>query len=265
VPRSSLLISVALLCSFIGLVHADESTTTGVVQVQTRPNVQVPVFEVWKPGAVATLVLFSGGGGGYGKIGGDGWPTSNNFLIRTGKLWAAHPFNVVMVGRPTDRIDLKNGAVRIAEEHTADNIAVFKAVKSKSPLPIWLVGTSMGTISAASAAIHDTDKLVDGVVLSSSVTAYRIRGAVPSQDLGKIRVPVLVVHHARDACKVCLPYEAKNVVDALSNAPAKDLVYVEAGSGASGDPCEALHYHGYIGAEKEVVDLIAAWIEKTRR
>jgi pimeloyl-ACP methyl ester carboxylesterase len=256
---------VLLLCSFIGLLHAGESKAIGVVQVETRANVRVPLFEVWNPGAVATLVLFSGGGGGYGKIGDDGWPASRNFLIRTGKYWAAHPFNIVMVGRPSDGIDLQNGAMRIGEEHAADNVAIFKAVKSKSALPIWLVGTSMGTISAAAAAIGDTDRLVAGVVLTSSVTGYRIRGAVPGQDLAKIRVPVLVVHHARDACKVCTPYEARNIVDALSNAPVKEMVLVEAGSGATGDACEALHYHGYIGAEKEVVDLIANWIEKTNR
>lgn len=262
---SSKLLSVALISCIIGTSHAQESKAIGVVQVETRPNVRVPIFEVWNSGAIATLVLFSGGAGGYGKLDPDGWPGSKNFLIRTGKLWAAYPFNIVMVGRPTDGIDLKDGSVRIGEQHTADNISVFKAIKGKSRLPIWLVGTSMGTISAASAAIQDSEHLIAGIVLTSSVTAYKIKGAVPRQDLAKIRVPVLVVHHARDACKVCAPHEAKNIVGALSHAPLKELIFVEAGGGESGDPCEPMHFHGFIGAEAQAVALIAKWIEKTVR
>jgi len=247
------------------VVHAEETKAMGVVQVETRTNVRVPIFEVWNPGAVATVVLFSGGGGGYGKLEADGWPASKNFLIRTGKLWATYPFNTVMVGRPSDGINLQDGSVRIGEQHTADNVAIFKAIKGKSRLPIWLVGTSMGTISAASAAIQDSENLIAGIVLTSSVTGYKIKGAVPRQELSKIRVPVLVVHHARDACKVCTPYEAKNIVDALSNAPLKELIFIEAGGGESGDPCEPMHFHGFIGAEAQAVALIAKWIEKTVR
>lgn len=262
---SSRLLACLLISGVLCTLHAQEIKAIGVEQVETRPNVRVPIFEVWNPGAIATLVLFSGGGGGYGKLDADGWPGSKNFLIRTGKLWAAYPFNIVMVGRPTDGIDLQDGSVRIGEQHTADNVAVFKAVKSKSRLPIWLVGTSMGTLSAASAAIQDSENLIAGIVLTSSVTAYRINGAVPRQELSKIRVPVLVVHHARDACRICAPHEAKNIVNALSHAPVKELIFVEAGGGESGDPCQPMHFHGFIGAEAQTVALVANWIAKTLR
>jgi len=232
-----------------------------VLSVATRPNVYVPLFAVWKPDATATVVLFSGGGGGYGKLGPDAWPGSQNFLIRTGKLWANHPFNVVMVGRPTDGIDLHDGAVRVGDLHAADNDAVFQAIQAKSPLPLWLVGTSMGTISAAAAAIRGTRGQIAGVVLTSSVTGYKMAGAVPRQDLSKIKVPTLVVHHARDGCRVCTPYEAKAIPAALKNAPMKALLLIQEGAGETGDPCEALHFHGYIGAEQSVVDQIARWIQ----
>lgn len=244
-----------------GAAHAQTPLSGEVLSVETRPQVRVPLFSVWKPDAVATVVLFSGGGGGYGKLGPDGWPGSQNFLIRTGKLWAQHPFNVVMVGRPTDGIDLHDGAVRVGDLHAADNDAVFKAVQAKSPLPLWLVGTSMGTISAAAAAIRDTRGQIAGVVLTSSVTSYKMAGAVPRQDLSKVKVPTLVVHHARDGCRVCTPYEAKSIPAALKNAPVKAFLLVQDGAGETGDPCEALHFHGYIGTEQSVVDQIARWIQ----
>lgn len=246
-----------LCCAFVHAAGAGE-----VVGLPTRSGVTVPLFEVWNPNAVATVVLYSGGGGGYGQLNAQGWPGSGNFLIRTGQRWASHPFNLVMVGRASDGMDLQNGQVRVSDEHTLDNIAIFKSIKARSTLPIWVVGTSMGTISTASAAIHDDEKLLAGIVLTSSITSYRVGGVVQGQALDKIRVPTLVVHHAKDSCKNCTPYEAKNIAPALTNAPFKEFVLVDNGSGAIGNPCEAFHYHGYIGAENEVVDMISDWILK---
>ena len=145
-----------------------------VEQVATREGVSVPIYTYWHAAAVATVVLFSGGAGGYGQIGADGWPTSGNFLIRTGKHWASYPFNIVMVGRPSDGIDLSLGAVRIGKLHAADNTAIFKAIKGKSPAPIWVVGTSMGTISAAAATIACPcgERASSGPARSSQLSGY---------------------------------------------------------------------------------------------
>jgi pimeloyl-ACP methyl ester carboxylesterase len=245
-----------------GLLRAQEVGIGEEQRVATREGVSVPIYTYWRNDALATLVLFSGGAGGYGKIGADGWPGSGNFLIRTGKRWAGYPFNVVMVGRPSDGIDLALGGVRTGEKHNADNVAIFREIKRKSSLPIWVIGTSMGTISTAAAAIQDSENLVSGVVLTSSIVAYKVPGAVPKQALEKIRVPTLVVHHENDACWACRPHEAKNISDDLKNAPVRKTVFVSGGSGASGDPCEAMHHHGFVGVENETVDMIAAWIIK---
>ena len=252
-----LVCSLALI-SFSNLALADEVQQGNVVKIETRGAV-LPIYTIWNEEAVATLVLYSGGGGGYGKIGDDGWPSSSNFLIRSAKLFASHPFNIVLVGRATD-VPILDGPTRIGENHAVDNQAMIRVIKLKNKVPIWLVGTSMGTISATAAAIHDGGQNITGIVLTSSVTAYRIKGAVPSQELSKIKVPVLVVHHEQDACKVCTPYEAKNIADALKNSPFKKTVLISGGADPTGDPCEPMHYHGYIGKEKEVVDLIATWV-----
>lgn len=47
----------------------------------------------------------------------------------------------------------------------------------------------------------------------------------------------------------------------LKNTQIKKLIIVDGGSQPTGDPCGALHYHGYIGMERQVVDLISAWIK----
>lgn len=233
-----------------------------VLRIDTRPGVAVPVYAYWRDDAAATVVLFSGGGGGYGKIGEDGWPAGGNFLIRTGKRWAQHAFNVVMVGRPSDGMDLSYGRNRTGDEHAADNQAIFKAVKARSAAPLWLVGTSMGTISAAAAAIRDQNHMLAGIVLTSSILAYKVPGAVPTQALDRIRIPVLILHHEEDACWACRPHEVRNMAAALTGAPVKKTILVSGGEGAAGDPCEPMHHHGFVGMREEVVDMIAAWIEQ---
>ena len=239
--------------------RAEEIPTGQVIQVETR-GVTLPLFVLRREGAEATVLLYSGGAGGYGSLGEDGWPNSRNFLIRSARLFAAYPFNLVLVGRAKDVSDL-DGPARISDAHAEDNRAVFSAVRQTlGNAPLWLVGTSRGTMSVTAAAVRDEEKAIAGIVLTSSVTAYRLRGPVPTQDLEKIRVPTLVIHHARDACKFCAPWEARNIAPALKNAPIKKTLIVEGGGGESGDPCEAFHFHGYIGMEKEVVDLIAGWI-----
>lgn len=252
------LLACLVAIGFSPFSRADEAQRGQVVRVETR-GVTLPIYAVWNKAAVATVVLYSGGAGGYGKMGVDGWPSSENFLIRSAKLFSIHPFNVVLVGRATDVSNL-DGQTRIGDDHDLDNQAIFRTIKAQSAAPIWLVGTSMGTISVAAAAIRNSGSNIAGIVLTSSVTAYRVKGAVPAQDLANIKVPVLVLHHERDACKVCIPYEAKSIASGLRNAPIKKTVLVSGGHGASGDPCKALHYHGFIGMEREAVDLIANWI-----
>jgi pimeloyl-ACP methyl ester carboxylesterase len=245
---------------FTAHLHAQEIGAGEILRVDTREGVSVPLYTYWQTHAVATIVLFSGGAGGYGQIGEDGWPGGGNFLIRTGKQWAFHPFNVVMVGRPSDGIDLSSGHVRTGSAHAVDNVAIFKAIKLKSRLPLWVVGTSMGTISTAAAAIQDSENLISGVVLTSSIVAYKIPGAVPKQNLEKIRIPTLILHHEDDACWACRPYEARNIVRELTNAPIKKAIFVSGGSGATGNPCEPMHHHGFVGMQKEAVDIVASWM-----
>lgn len=252
------LLAFLLTFGVMPLSKADEAPTGRLERIETRGAV-LPIYEVWNKNAVATVVLYSGSGGGFGKLGTDGWPGSPNFLIRSAKLFAAHPLNVVLVGRATDVSNL-DGPTRIGDDHDLDNQAIFRAIKVKSSAPMWLVGTSMGTISVTAAATRDSGSNIAGIVLTSSVTGTRVKGAVLTQDLTKIKVPVLVLHHELDACRICTPEAAKKIAGELTNSPIKKTLLVTGGEGASGDPCEALHYHGFIGMEKEAVDLIANWV-----
>ena len=231
-----------------------------LVKIDTRPGVTVPIYYMKREGASATAVLLTGGNGNIWLK--NGVPTSKNFLVRSRELFAANGMNVAVVGQPSDTKDM-DGFFRISPEHVADLHGVVAFLQKDTGLPVWLVGTSMGTISATAAAIALGDKDLAGIVLTSSITSQKKTGAVPWQKLASIRIPVLVLHHEYDECKVCVPGEVSMIVHLLKNAPIKKEIYVKGGANPSGDPCEPKHWHGFIGMEKEVVDLITNWINKT--
>lgn len=229
------------------------------LKIETRPGVQTGVYWEAREGATATVLLFPGAGGGFGKIE-DGRPSSKNFLVRSVPYFLAQGFNVAIFGKPSDTDDL-DYPDRIGDKHMTDVRAVIDFVKQKSAAPLWLVGTSRGSVSAAAAAIRFQDTLA-GLVLTSSVVSYKKVGAVPTQNLAAITVPVLVVHHSRDACAICAPHEVPGILKGLTRASDKKLIMIDAGANPSGDECGALHWHGYIGAEKETVDAIGGWIRQ---
>jgi len=48
----------------------------------------------------------------------------------------------------------------------------------------------------------------------------------------------------------------------VPGTPISKTLIVSGGAGATDNPCEAFHYHGHVGMESKVVDLIAARIIK---
>ena len=228
-----------------------------LVVVDTRPGVRLGYYLMTRDGATATLLILSGGSGSLAMK--QGVPTSRNFLVRTRDEFAGAGFNVALVGKPSDHDDLDSG-FRSSAAHVEDLRFVVEKLHKDLGKPVWLVGTSRGTISAAAAAIALDPAAIAGIVLTSTVTNGRQFTPVPGLALAEIRVPVLVMHHRLDTCRSCVPGETGRVMSGLAHAPVKKLILVEGGGGASGDPCEALHYHGYIGMEKEAVAMITAWV-----
>ncbi len=239
------------------------SAADGQMQrIPTRTGVVVPTWWLKQDNAPATLVLLSGGAGTIGPLDASGWPKAGNFLIRSGKLFAARGYNLAMVAKPSD-VEGLDPVFRIDARHIEDLHKVLVHLKEQSSAPIWLVSTSQSTISTVAMAIAERDSgLISGIVLTSSMTNFKTPGAVPKQALDQIKLPVLVMHHERDSCDSCRPYEVHWIMRGLKNAPVKKLIMVNGGENPTGDPCDAFHYHGYIGMEKEAVGIITDWIRQ---
>lgn len=222
-----------------------------------RGDARLPAYVMPHPQAAATLILLPGGDAGSGRIV-DGKPTSGNFLSRARGEFHAAGFNVIVAYRATDMAALDYGD-RLGKAHVDELARAVAYARESFGKPVWLVGTSRGTVSATAVAIALGESQVQGLVLTSSVTTGKT-GAVGTQNIASLKIPVLVVHHKNDICKVCVPSEASRIPAGLKSAPVKKFILVEGGSGPEGDPCEARHWHGFVNFEKETAKLITDWI-----
>jgi pimeloyl-ACP methyl ester carboxylesterase len=228
-----------------------------LLQVPTGRGDTVPVYWDKVPGATITVFLFNGGNG-YVPFNAKGMPRGQNFLLKSYPLFAAKATNVVVVGT-REAVPQMSDAYRV-NEHPADIRAIAKAIQERSNAPIWLVGTSRGTVSVVAAANGDSEKLYAGIVLTSSFVEPKNPLTVVRLDVDKIKIPVLVYHHAADGCRAAKPADAEWAAKRFTNAPIRKFVKVSGGDEVDGgDPCSSGH-HTFIGMEEQAVSDIVGWI-----
>jgi pimeloyl-ACP methyl ester carboxylesterase len=210
------------------------------------------------PTAPRALLVMLAGGDGTVAISDQGAVThlQVNFLLRTQPLWLGQGFAVAVLGPP-------NGASLLGQRHTpayADAMArAIDFARGRINAPVWLLGTSMGSIAAANGAAHLPGR-VAGVVLTSSVASRTSAGeTVFDSDLGAIAVPALVVANQSDACASASPGMAPQILAALTRAPRKDLILLDS-SAIQGPACEAMSPHGFLGIESQTIARISDWI-----
>ena len=178
-----------------------------------------------------------------------------NFLVRTREMFRDRELAVAIIDSPSDRQAGMDDGFRIGREHSDDIAAVVKDLKSRFlAAKVFLVGTSRGTLSAAYVG-RSLGQTVDGVVLTSTVLFTGRRNmSLSGFDFGAIKAPLLLVHHAQDACRVC-PYGAAETLGRTY-----PLITVRGGKPAESEECEPLSAHGYYGKEAETVSAIKSWI-----
>lgn len=252
------LAATLLLSGFVA-----SAQTQQVRDLPTRPDVTQRYLWLEPPRFDATVVLLVGGNG-YLNLSPSGnlGAGSGNFLARSRDKFLAQGLAVALVDAPSDRQTAPYlSGFRQSAEHVTDLRAVIADIRQRTDKPVVLVGTSRGTQSAAAVAIATVQGGgPDALVLTSSVLSDNKSRALPQMDLQSLRLPVLVVHHQEDSCRVC-NYSDLSLLTERLQVPFKLLTY--RGGISTGDACEAFAHHGYNGIEAQVVQDIAAWIKAT--
>jgi len=254
---------VWLLIAYAPLSHAGVTESVEVVTV--RPGVTQSYLKLTPEQPVATVILFAGYGG-YLNLTKEGiQQPSNNFLVRTRALFAEKNFITVVVDTPSDFAGV-DGILgwRATDTHAKDLQKIITSLREQADIPVWLVGTSRGTISAANAAARLQTNGADGLVLTATVVepGGRNSGYVGDVDLEKIRIPTLIIHHEEDDCVVCDYYAAERLPAELKNAPRVKFIAVNGGKPAESGACGPLSEHGFFGIENKVIESISSFITR---
>jgi hypothetical protein len=228
------------------------------MSLSARPGATQAFLLIDVEDAAVTVILFAGGDGRLNLNPlGFGGNLQANFLVRTRDFYTAHGIRVAIVDAPSDAASLPN--FRLTLEHAQDIQAVIAYLRHRFHDPVWLVGTSSGTVSETNVAsrLFGNDG-PDGLVLTSSVLVAP-GASVFDTTLAAIKVPTLVIHHELDACSAT-PFSAvPPLMAALTNARDLHLVSFTGGTYV-GNACDAFHYHGYLGIEAQVTNTIADYI-----
>jgi alpha-beta hydrolase superfamily lysophospholipase len=276
------LVVVAAVCALGGLPVSVQATSCGervtlATHGDTRSNYAYVAPAAGKaPQAVLLLLV---GGGGHLRLDAQGCPRAltGNSLVRSLPLFQAQGYVTALLDAPTDHEGEDGlGGFRTAPEHAQDLGRVIADLRQRSGgLPVWVIGTSRGAISAAHAASRlQGGAAPDGVVLTSPVTAGNPRGnkawvaqSVFDLPLEAITIPLLVVGHAQDKCLRSPASENERIVARVSSTR-KQLVQVEGGPGRAGlsavEACEGRSPHGFVEQEAEVAAGIVRFIRGGR-
>ena len=157
----------------------------------------------------------------------------------------------------------------MSETQLADTRAIVDYLREKYSLPIWVMGTSASSLTAAYAAAHMPDAF-HGVVLTSSVTRVKPEWAVydeypqgtASVKLGEISVPVVLVSNREDGCNLSPSEDTELIRERLINSPRVEVKYYSGGDTPRSKPCNALSRHGFLGLEDQVVGDLVTFIRQ---
>ncbi len=249
---------------------ATHNTTT------TRYALSYPVNMAEKTEPVVLVLL--PGGGGFLDLDDAGCARSlkGNYLVRSIALFNNAGFITALVDAPSDHHSEDGLAgFRQSLQHADDLGRIIADLRTRTKAPVWVLGTSRGTISAVNAVTNLSGRSApDGVILTSALMSGQNSARKPwvSQTvfdlpLETIKIPLLIVGHKEDSC-VRSPAGLMNDIIDRTKGVRQQVVTVTGGPAASGPisaaACEGRSPHGFIEQEKEIVEGIARFIRNDR-
>lgn len=249
-----------LLFLFLLLTSVSAFAVTEVRSISTRPGVTLEFLVMTSETSAHNdvLIMFPGGNGArsFKLAGGDvvsGW----SFLVRSADDFIRNGISVITVNPPSDHPNGMSTGFRESFEHAEDIATLTSYLEQQGYERIFLVGNSRGTLSATAIGARLKDSHIKGVILTSSLEYDNFLRWLP---LDQLRLPVLMVHHRDDACRVSSFEEAEKTRATLSTTTLVDFTEINGGAYPRSPPCDNLSAHGFFGVEEKVVQVISDWV-----
>jgi hypothetical protein len=186
---------------------------------------------------------------------------TGNFLIRSRRFLVDGSIASLIVDCQSDSGDYCSSSYQASKQRQMDVDKLVAEVKARNPsiTEIWLVGTSMGTVSSSFIPTHNPAGYA-GAIHTASITEPYARNSyreLADFDYKKATTAQFFVHHAADPCYLTTYTGAKSITDKYK----LPLVTVTGGSDFQGNACQAFTEHGFRGKEKEVMTAIGGIIK----
>jgi len=179
---------------------------------------------------------------------------SDNFLVRSRKIFSEHGVLTITPDAPSDNKYLKNS--RQSLDYRTDISFLIKEIRKETSKPIWLIGTSRG---ANTVGYHAAGLKIQGVVFTATVTEGK-NDTIFDTDFSKIMVPALVVHNKSDLCFVSPVWGAEVLFKQLTQSSKKHILLFKSDDPGFGRECGATTPHGFLGIEKKVIFAMTEWM-----
>ena len=263
------MLRVALLALLLVVTALPAWAAESVLTLTPRPGVSLRVL-VDRPAApIGSVVLMAGGDGvldldAQGNIGSG---LRGNHLVRTRAAYAAAGYAVFVPDVASDQRGTRG--YRFGTDYANDVAAVIAEARKVAP-PVAIVGTSRGALSVAALFTKQSAVRPDAALISSGVLLGNEGGtgsASTMGDVSRINVPVMLLRHRLDACRVTPPADADRFKALLTGAPKVDIVTLDGGGPrvTTSEPCGAMHYHGFYGIDHQAVAATVQWLRANMR
>jgi hypothetical protein len=260
---SAFMLGLALAFAGCSAPFAARAADAEAVTIDTTFKVFTPPVRLDKPArpARASVILMAGSGGLLSLDASGTVINGSNFLIRSADLFLRSGLNVMMPDTaPAHPAGIGVG-YRLSAAHAAELQGFINVAITRWGKPVWVVGTSNGSISTLTAGgFQPALAGLKGVILTSPVTVVPFADqATFSLYASRITVPALVVWHRDDHCSFSPPAGSAILFTAIPSAGKAQRTF-EHGHSVAADPCGPFSEHGYAGIEEEVVEKIAEFI-----
>jgi hypothetical protein len=255
-PIRTLLLALALL------LPAAAARAQAVHVLEARPG-QAFRMLVEAPAEPAAVVVLLPGGSGQLRLSADGRLGRAEaspalrirpFLLRAGLAVAAPDLAPDLAAAKPD--------YRWGEAQARDLGAAIARLR-RAGLPVVLLGEGRGALSAANAAVRlagaerpDGIVLLGGLLMDEGGEAS-IQRNIPG--IARLRLPVLLLHHAEDACRVTPASAPERFRPLLAAAPSVEIRKFWGGTPPRGAACDATAAHGLPGLDPLLAREVAAW------
>jgi hypothetical protein len=186
---------------------------------------------------------------------------NGNFLIRSRRFLVDANIASLIVDCHSESGDYCSSYYQASKQRQVDVDKLIAEIKARTPsiTEVWLIGTSMGTISSSFMPTHNPSGYA-GAIHTASITEPYANNSY--RELGNFNykitaTPQFFVHHIADPCYLTTYTGAKFITDKYK----LPLVTITGGGDFRGGACQAFTEHGFRGKEKEVMTAIGEIIK----